>query len=238
MAMLTPDSITIIPVKGIGEITLGDNVAAAIVNALDAANIALANGDILVITQKIVSKSEGRVIQTEDDAAYRRLVLAEATEIIRRRGDLVIAKTQHGFICANAGVDRSNTAPGTAILLPRDPDHSAHAIHTYLKHRTGITIPIIISDTFGRPWRRGLTDVAIGISGLKATEDLRGTPDAYGRMLDVTEIAIVDELASAANLVMGKADNIPAAIVRGASAPRGTGRATDIVRPSDEDLFR
>jgi coenzyme F420-0:L-glutamate ligase/coenzyme F420-1:gamma-L-glutamate ligase len=157
---------------------------------------------------------------------------------VRRRGDLIIAETKHGFVCANAGVDRSNAAPGTMILLPDDPDRSAHRIRAKLLQTTGIDFPVIISDTFGRPWRQGLTDVAIGVSGLTPILDLVGTMDWSGRQLDVTQIAVADELAAAADLVMGKASGTPAALVRGYEGPRGDGRGSDLVRPVDGDLFR
>jgi coenzyme F420-0:L-glutamate ligase / coenzyme F420-1:gamma-L-glutamate ligase len=193
-----------------------------------------------VVTHKVVSKAEGRVVDIEGDEEQfkRALVESEASSIVRRRGDLIIAETKHGFICANAGVDRSNADPGTMILLPEDPDRSAHRIRLRLERRFGGDIPVIISDTFGRPWRRGLTDVAIGVSGLSAIVDLRGSLDWTGRELEVTEIAVADELASAADLVMGKASGIPAALVRGYEGPRGEGRGTDLIRPASEDLFR
>ncbi len=200
--------------------------------------MALRPDDVLVVTHKVISKAEGLSVEVADERAYRRLVEEEALEIVRRRGDLVIAKTRHGFICANAGVDRSNTRDGWAVLLPRDPDRSAHTLRTRLERRTGVDVPVIVSDTFGRPWRRGLTDVAIGISGLEPILDLRGSADMYGRVLDVTEVAVADEMAAAADLVMGKASGIPAAIIRGARPPLGPGRAADIVRPAAEDLFR
>ena len=158
--------------------------------------------------------------------------------IVRRRGDLIIAETKHGFICANAGIDRSNAAPGTMVLLPEDPDRSALRIRTRLERHFGIELAVIISDTFGRPWRRGLTDVAIGASGLTTLLDLKGTRDWSGRELEVTEIAVADELAAAADLVMGKASGIPAALIRGYEGPRGEGRGQDLVRPPGEDLFR
>jgi coenzyme F420-0:L-glutamate ligase/coenzyme F420-1:gamma-L-glutamate ligase len=197
-------------------------------------------GDVLVVTHKIVSKAEGRVVEIvgDEEVFKRTLVESEAASIVRRRGDLIIAETKHGFICANAGVDRSNAEPGTMILLPEDPDRSAHRIRTKLERRIGVDLPVIISDTFGRPWRRGLTDIAIGVSGLEAIVDLKGTTDWLGRDLQVTEIAIADEIASAADLVMGKAAGIPAALVRGYGGPRGNGRGRDLVRPPDEDLFR
>jgi coenzyme F420-0:L-glutamate ligase/coenzyme F420-1:gamma-L-glutamate ligase len=195
---------------------------------------------VLVVTHKVVSKAEGRVVAIEGDEEQfkRALVESEASSIVRRRGDLIIAETEHGFICANAGVDRSNADPGTMIMLPEDPDRSAHRIRLRLERRFGVDIPVIISDTFGRPWRRGLTDVAIGVSGLSAIVDLRGSTDWTGRELEVTEIAVADELASAADLVMGKASGIPAALVRGYEGPRGEGRGADLVRPANEDLFR
>ncbi|MFQ5555871.1 MAG: coenzyme F420-0:L-glutamate ligase [Acidimicrobiia bacterium] len=231
-------ALSILPVTGIGDVLPGDDVADVIVSGLGSSGIELQSGDVVVVTHKIVSKAEGRVVAVADDAEYRRLVLSQAAEVIRRRGDLVITKTEHGFICANAGVDRSNTADGSALLLPTDPDRSAHTIRIRLERHAGARLAVVVSDTFGRPWRRGLTDVAIGVSGLEALIDLKGTSDMYGRTLDVTEVAIVDELASAADLVMGKASGIPVAIVRGGDFGPGEGRATDLVRPADEDLFR
>jgi coenzyme F420-0:L-glutamate ligase/coenzyme F420-1:gamma-L-glutamate ligase len=178
------------------------------------------------------------VVPAASDADYRAVVEREAAAVLRRRGDLVIARTEHGFICANSGVDRSNTAPGTAVLLPRDPDRSAHRIRRRIATATGVDVAVVVTDTFGRAWRRGVVDVAIGVSGIEAILDLRGTPDAGGRIMEATEVAVVDEIAAAADLVMGKASGIPAALVRGVSAPRGEGRARDLVRPADEDLFR
>jgi coenzyme F420-0:L-glutamate ligase/coenzyme F420-1:gamma-L-glutamate ligase len=195
---------------------------------------------VIVVTHKIVSKAEGRVVEVagDEEAFKRSLVESEAVSIVRRRGDLIIAETKHGFICANAGVDRSNAEPGTMILLPEDPDRSAHRIRTKLQRRLGVDLPVIISDTFGRPWRRGLTDIAIGVSGLMAVVDLRGTADWVGRELHVTEVAVADEIASAADLVMGKSAGIPAAVVRGYEGPRGEGRGRDLIRSPEEDLFR
>jgi coenzyme F420-0:L-glutamate ligase / coenzyme F420-1:gamma-L-glutamate ligase len=225
------------PVPGIPEIAPGDDLAGLIVTAAEAAGLRLADGDVVVITHKVVSKAEGRVVEILDEAQYRALVEEEAAAIVRRRGDLVIAKTRHGFICANAGVDRSNTASGTAVLLPIDPDRSAHRIRTLLERATGAALGVVITDTFGRPWRRGLVDIAIGVSGLPAILDLRGTEDAQGRVMEVTEIAVVDEIAAAADLVMGKAAQVPVAIVRGLRLD-GDGRAADLVRQPSEDLFR
>jgi coenzyme F420-0:L-glutamate ligase/coenzyme F420-1:gamma-L-glutamate ligase len=231
--------ILITPVPGIPEIEPGDDIAAAVLSAVDAVNgLRLESGDILVITHKIVSKAEGRVIDAGDDETYRAAVAAEADAVIRRRGDLIIARTRHGFICANAGVDRSNVRDNRAVLLPIDPDRSAHSIRMRISQESGFDIPVIISDTFGRPWRRGQTDVAIGVSGLDPIDDLRGVPDANGRIMEATEVAIVDEIAAAADLAMGKSTQIPVAIVRGVVWRPGTGRARDMVRPEDEDLFR
>lgn len=225
------------PVPGIGEIRPGDDLAGMIVDAIKADGWALEERDIVVVTHKVVSKQEGRIVAIPDEATYRSLVLDEAAEVIRRRGDLIIAKTKHGFICANAAVDRSNVADGFALLLPVDPDRSAHRIRTLIERASDTSVGVVITDTFGRPWRRGLVDVAIGISGLPSIVDLRGTTDAHGNELSVTEVAIVDEIAAAADLVMGKATQIPVAVVRGLQL-EGTGRVTDLVRPADEDLFR
>lgn len=228
----------ILPLHGIGEVHNGDDVASVLLPAIDA--VGPEDGDVLVVTHKIVSKAEGAVREIVGDEEEFKTALVEeiARSIVRRRGSLIIAETKHGFVCANAGVDRSNAAPGTMILLPDDPDRSAHRIRAKLAQSTGIDFPVIISDTFGRPWRRGLTDIAIGISGLLPILDLVGTQDWSGRDLDVTQVAVADELAAAADLVMGKASGIPAALVRGYDGPRGEGRATELVRPVDEDMFR
>lgn len=231
-------SLIVTPVEGIDAVNPGDEVTDLLADALEP--LAPVPGDVLVVTHKIVSKAEGRVVVVEGDeeAAKLALVESEAVSIIRRRGSLIIAQTKHGFICANAGVDRSNAGPGTMVLLPEDPDRSAHRIRVRLQRRLGVDLPVIISDTFGRPWRKGLTDVAIGVSGLEAIVDLKGSKDWSGRELEVTEIAVADELASAADLVMGKASGIPAALIRGYRGPRGEGRGVDLVRPVEEDLFR
>ena len=231
-------SLEIHPLRNVGVVERGDDIATILAPALQ--DIATREGDVLVVTHKIVSKSEGAVREiVGDEEVFKKALVEEvARAIVRRRGDLVIAETKHGFVCANAGIDRSNTAPGTMILLPDDPDRSAHRIRMKLLQSVGIDIPVIITDTFGRPWRRGLTDVAIGVSGLAPILDLIGTKDWAGRDLEVTEIAIADELAAAADLVMGKAAGIPAALIRGYEGPRGEGRASDLVRPVNEDLFR
>lgn len=226
------------PLLGVGKVGHGDDVASLLEPPLR--EIGPRAGDVLVVTHKIVSKAEGAVRRVEgDEEEFKKALVEEISRsIVRRRGDLIIAETQHGFVCANAGVDRSNADPGTMILLPDDPDRSAHRIRAKLRRSLEVDLPVIISDTFGRPWRRGLTDVAIGVSGLLPILDLVGTKDWSGRELDVTEVAVADELASAADLVMGKADGIPAALIRGYDGPRGDGRGTDLVRSVDEDLFR
>jgi len=231
-------SLQILPLTGIGAVGPGDEIIEILAGGLDP--LSPQDGDVLVVTHKIVSKAEGRVVAVagDEEEFKRSLVESEAVSIVRRRGNLIIAETKHGFICANAGVDRSNAEPGTMILLPEDPDRSAHRIRVRLQRHFGVDLPVIISDTFGRPWRRGLTDIAIGVSGIDAVVDLRGTRDWTGRELEVTEIAVADELAAAADLVMGKADGIPAALIRGYQGPRGEGRGQDLVRPVDEDLFR
>ncbi len=231
------NAISLFPLEGIGEVHPGDDLASMIVESAQSGNIGIVDRDIIVITHKVVSKAEGQIREIPDEKAYRELVESEAVRIVRRRGDLVIAQTRHGFICANGAVDRSNVEAGYAVLLPVDPDRSAHRIRTLIERMTGASIGVVITDTFGRPWRRGLTDVAIGISGLPSLIDLRGTTDTHGNMLEVTEIAAVDEIASAADLVMGKATGIPAAIVRGLHL-EGDGRVADLIRPPGEDLFR
>lgn len=231
-------SLEVHPLTGIGRVSEGDDVASILIPSL--AQLSPVDGDVVVVTHKIVSKAEGAVRQIEGDEEEfkRKLVEEEAVSIIRRRGDLIIAETKHGFVCANAAVDRSNAEPGTMILLPDDPDRSAHRIRNRLEQHFGVGLAVLITDTFGRPWRRGLTDVAIGVSGLVAVLDLMGTEDWMGRRLEVTEVAVADELASAADLVMGKQSGIPAALIRGYEGPRGEGRGSDLVRPVNEDLFR
>lgn len=231
-------SLEVHPLLGIGRVEPGDDVAAALVEPLR--TLQPRDGDIVVVTHKIVSKAEGAVREIVGDEREFKMRLAEqeAVSIIRRRGDLIIAETKHGFVCASAGIDRSNADPGTVILLPEDPDRSAHRIRIRLEREFGVRLGVISSDTFGRAWRRGLTDVAIGISGIPAIVDLRGTRDWLGHELEVTEVAVADEIAAAADLVMGKASGIPAALVRGLDLPAAEGRARDLVRPPDEDLFR
>lgn len=225
-------------VEGIGEITRGADLAGIIADTTE-----LADGDVVVVTQKIVSKAEGAMadVDPDDPLSHKPIVERESKRILRRRGDLIISETHHGFVCANAGVDLSNVAAGAAALLPADPDRSARRIRDGIRGRTGRVVAVIVSDTFGRPWRRGVTDVAIGSAGILPILDLRGDTDAYGRELAVTEVAIVDELAAAADLVMGKSSGIPVAIVRGVDARWASERGgvrDQIVRAPHEDLFR
>jgi coenzyme F420-0:L-glutamate ligase/coenzyme F420-1:gamma-L-glutamate ligase len=229
-------------VEGIGEIRPGDVLADVIATAVGSPpNGPLAHGDVLVVTQKIVSKAEGRLVAVDPDdpLSHKGVVEAEAVRILRRRGDLVITETRHGFVCANSGVDLSNVQRGEAALLPLDSDRSARRIRDGLRARLGLELAVIVSDTFGRPWRRGLTDVAIGVAGVAGVVDLRGTEDALGRTMQVTEVAVADELASAAELVMGKSAGIPVAVVRGVDAAwRREAGIGELIRPPQEDLFR
>ena len=231
-------SISLIPVHGIAEIVPGDVLAEVIL----AAEPGLEDGDVLVVTQKVVSKAEGRLaaVDPQDPLDHKRLVLDEARRVLRRRGDLLITETEHGFVCANSGIDLSNVALGQAALLPRDSDRSARRIRDGIRARAGVEVGVVISDTFGRAWRKGLTDVALGTAGVAAVVDLRGTVDAQGRELQVTEVCVADELAGAAELVMGKATGVPVAIVRGIDPAwlRESSVASEVVRDPAEDLFR
>jgi coenzyme F420-0:L-glutamate ligase / coenzyme F420-1:gamma-L-glutamate ligase len=231
-------TLSIHPLEGIGEVATGDDLGGMLLATWRGGGLGIVDGDVLVVTHKVVSKAEGRIRPAPDDAAYRSLAAAEAAAVLRRRGDLIIARTRHGFICANAGVDRSNAPEGMAVLLPDDADRSAHGIRARIEHESGARIAVIVTDTFGRAWRRGLSDVAIGVSGMDPILDLRGSTDSHGRTLEVTEVAIADEIAAAADLVMGKASGIPAAVVRGLEWEPGEGRAVDLVRPAAEDFFR
>jgi coenzyme F420-0:L-glutamate ligase/coenzyme F420-1:gamma-L-glutamate ligase len=235
--------LSVFGIEGVGEIQPGADLAGIIVRAAtDGDGTTLADGDVLVVTQKVVSKAEGRLVAIDpaDPLAHKPLVEQESVRVLRRRGDLVISETTHGFVCANAGIDLSNVAEGQAALLPVDPDRSARRIRDALRYRHGVDVAVIVSDTFGRAWRRGVTDVAIGCAGIAGVVDLRGTRDALGREMQVTEVAIVDEVAAAAELVMGKASGIPAAVVRGVDpAWLRPGSVTgEVVRSPAEDLFR
>jgi coenzyme F420-0:L-glutamate ligase/coenzyme F420-1:gamma-L-glutamate ligase len=237
----------VIPVGGLPEIAAGDDIAAMIAGAVE-----LAEGDIVVVAQKIVSKAEGRVVRLneiepseqarelagDEDPRKIEAILREAVRLVRVRPPLIVAETRQGFICGSAGVDASNApAEGTLVLLPVDPDASAEKLRNRLRELTGADVAVIVSDSFGRPWRIGTTDVAIGAAGLAVLNDLRGTTDRRGYELRSTQIAVADELAGAADLVMGKANGIPVAVVRGADF-RGDKAARDLVIPEERDLFR
>jgi coenzyme F420-0:L-glutamate ligase / coenzyme F420-1:gamma-L-glutamate ligase len=224
----------ILPLLGVPEVRPGDDLLRLLGDSLDAGG-GLESGDVVVVAQKVVSKAEGRVERTDD---YLGVVLREARSVRRRRDQLVIAETAHGFVCASAGVDRSNAPEeGTVVLLPVDPDASARALRDGLGARFGITPAVIVSDSFGRAWRQGTTDVAIGVAGLEPLLDLRGTSDSRGYRLQSTLVAVADELAGAAELVMGKARGVPGALVRGFDSPAGAGLARDLVMPPERDLF-
>lgn len=229
----------VLPVEGIAEIRPGDVLADVIAAAC---GDRLHDADVVVVTQKVVSKAEGRLVAIDpgDPIAHKELVEAEAVRVLRRRGDLIMTETGHGFVCANAGVDLSNVERGWAALLPVDPDRSARRIRDGLRARLAVEVAVLVSDTFGRTWRRGSTDVAIGIAGIAGVADLRGTPDALGRELQVTEVCVADEVAAAADLVMGKSKGVPVAIVRGLDPLylRDASVRSEIVRRHDEDLFR
>jgi coenzyme F420-0:L-glutamate ligase/coenzyme F420-1:gamma-L-glutamate ligase len=237
----------VIPVRGIPELEEGDDLGALLAEAA-----AFEERDVLVVAQKAVSKVEGRVVSLEEvepserarelaggeDARRLEVVLRESREIVRSRPPLVIAETRHGFVCASAGVDASNAkGPGTLVLLPLDPDASARGLRGRIRELAGVDVGVIVSDSFGRAWRRGTTDVALGIAGIVPLLDLRGVRDSTGYELHATEIAVADEIAGAAELVMGKTEGIPAAILRGL-ALAGEGSGIDLVMPRERDLFR
>jgi coenzyme F420-0:L-glutamate ligase/coenzyme F420-1:gamma-L-glutamate ligase len=239
--------ISILPVEGLPEIGEGDDLAALIAERAE-----LADGDVLVVAQKAVSKSEGRAVRLDEvepserarelagasDPRQQEVILRESVRLVRVRPPLVIAVTRHGFVCASAGVDASNAPePGSVVLLPEDPDASAARLRERIRELTGIEIGVIVSDSFGRPWRQGTTDVAIGLSGVRPLLDLKGIRDPTGYELHATVIAVADELAGAAELVLGKTDRVPAAVIRGADAC-GEGSARDLVMPPERDLFR
>ena len=239
MPVADPGALTVLPITGIGEVRPGDEVGALLADALAGS---VQDGDVVVVTQKVVSKAEGRLVavDADDPGAKVRVVEREAVRVLRRRGELLITETAHGFVCANAGVDLSNVAEGTAALLPVDPDRSARRVRGELRRRLGVEVGVVVSDTFGRTWRRGVTDVAIGCAGVAAVIDLRGTLDAGGRELVATEVCVADELAAAAELVMGKDRQVPVALVRGVPTAwlREGSVAGEIVRTTGEDLFR
>jgi len=255
-----PNRVEVLALDGIPEIRPGDDLPAIITNALEATPGALParDDDMLVVTQKIVSKAENAIVdlttieprpeaiafaeQWDRDARQIEVVLREAVRVVRMDNGVVITETPHGFVCANGGIDASNVGPASGsivTLLPVDPDASAGRIRKAVHQRTGVDVPVVISDSFGRPWRWGIVDIAIGVSGLLPLEDLRGSPDRDGRIMRSTVRAVADELASAAELTLGKSDGRPVALVRGAAFARGEGSVLrDVVMPARLDLFR
>ena len=247
-------SIQILPLSGLPEVRPGDEVARLIADALSAQDFRIQSGDILIVAQKIISKAEGRIVSLvsvipsehavswaqawDKDARAVELVLRESKRIVRMERGVIISETRHGFVCANAGIDLSNAPEGTAILLPVDPDASARVLKEKLDAAFQTDIGVVISDTFGRPWREGLVNVALGVAGLAPLIDYRGEKDSGGKLLQATIIALADELASAAELVMGKSDRVPVAIIRGAQFSSRQGSGRDLIRPAEKDLFR
>jgi coenzyme F420-0:L-glutamate ligase/coenzyme F420-1:gamma-L-glutamate ligase len=246
--------IQLLPVLGMGEIEPGTDLAAVLGAALEEQGTPLEDGDILVVTQKVVSKAEGALVQLDDiepsplaaewaarwdkDARVVELVLRESRRIVRMERGVIISETKHGLVCANAGIDCSNVGHGRATLLPVDPDASAERLRAELSKASGARIGVIISDTFGRAWREGQTNVAIGVAGVEALRHFEGQVDPTGYELRVTMLATADELASAAEMVMGKVDGVPVALVRGLERALGSGSASELVRPAANDLFR
>jgi coenzyme F420-0:L-glutamate ligase/coenzyme F420-1:gamma-L-glutamate ligase len=243
--------VRVIPLVGIPQVAEGDDLGALVAEAAERAG-GLEDRDVVVVAHKIVSKAEGRVIRIDEVVAGARarelaggedprrieVILRESTRLLRTRPPLVIAETRHGFVCASAGVDASNVPePDTLVLLPLDPDESARGIRGRLRELTGRDVGVIVSDSFGRAWRQGTTDVAIGCAGIRPIDDLRGQRDRLGYELHATQIALADELAGAAELVMGKTDDVPAAVIRGVDAA-GDGSARELVMPPERDLFR
>lgn len=238
-----PGEVIIRAVSGIPEIRPGDDLAGMVADALGA--LGLSDRDVVVVTQKVVSKAEHRLeaVDPDNPLGHRPIVEREARRVLRRRGDLLVTETEHGFVCANAGADLSNVEAGWVALLPRDPDRSARRIRDRIAATLGVEVGVIVTDTFGRPWRLGVVDVAIGCAGIRPIVDLRGTADSLGRPLAVTEVAVVDEIAAAAELVMGKARGVPVAVVQGLDPawfdlPADTGVVQGLVRDPSEDLFR
>ena len=230
------NEIRIIPVEGIPEIKVDDNLAEITFDVLNKSEIGIEKNDIFIVTQKIVSKSEGmeRDLSNYD---FEQLLQSESKKIIRKRGDLVIAKTHHGFICANAGIDKSNVKKNSALLLPEDPNKSADKFRKRFESLANLPIAVIISDTFGRAWRKGQVNFAIGSSGISPIDSYIGKLDSFNNELNATEIAVIDELASAAELVMKKTIDVPIAIIRGVDYKSSKLNASELIRNDNEDFF-
>ena len=245
----------IIAVEGLGEIRSGDSLAPMVVEACERLEVALQDGDVLVLAQKIVSKSEGRSVDLRTvtpsaeastlsaeldgkDPRLLELILRESRRVVAKGRSTIVVETHHGFVCANAGIDLSNIGIDHALLLPEDPDGSARRIREEVRQLTRRAVGVVITDTFGRPWRLGTTDVAIGVAGFAPLIDYRGQVDPYGYELKASVTAVADQIAGAAELVMGKKSNVPAAIVRGCELPPRDGSAKDLIRPAEDDLFR
>ena len=236
-------SLLVVPLAGMAEVRAGDDLARLLLEAVGRAGLELADGDVLAVTSKVVAKAEGRLVPLPDDPAGRERALqeavaAETARVVARRGRLVIAETRHGLVGANALVDASNAGGDRLVLLPADPDASAARLRAAIEELDGHDVAVVVTDTLGRPWRLGQTDVAVGLAGMGALEDWRGRADGDGRQLEVTEVAVADEVAAAADLVKGKASRVPAALLRGVPRPKGDGTAHDLVRPPTDDLFR
>lgn len=247
-------NIQILGLRDVPEVGPGDDLARLALESATASGVSLRDGDVLVITQKVVSKAEGRLVDLatvepsdlarrfadrwKKDARYVEVVLRESVRLVRMDRGLIISETRHGFVCANAGVDASNVAGELACLLPLDPDTSAAALRRELMRHTGIDLAVIISDSFGRPWRNGITNVAIGVAGLAPLADYRGQPDDFGRVMQASVLAVADELAAAAELVAGKVNRCPFVVVRGYTYERREGRASELVMDATMDMFR
>jgi coenzyme F420-0:L-glutamate ligase / coenzyme F420-1:gamma-L-glutamate ligase len=251
----TTTEIRVIGLRQVPEVKPGDNLAEIVLDAARAADLDFLPGDVLIVTHKVVSKSENALVDLrtiepsglarafgetwDKDPRYIEVVLRESTRLLRMERGLIISRTRHGLICANAGVDASNVSGGDIVaLLPRDPDASALALARSLSARLGFDLAVIITDSFGRPWRNGITNVAIGVAGLAPLLDYRGQPDDFGRIMSASVLAVADEIASAAELVSGKVNRCPFVVVRGYDYPRGEGRAADLIMPDSMDLFR
>jgi coenzyme F420-0:L-glutamate ligase/coenzyme F420-1:gamma-L-glutamate ligase len=253
----TPQSaeVRIIGLRETPEVHPGDDIAQVVLDAAAATGVTLADGDVLVVTHKVISKAEGALVDLREvepselarrfaetwgkDPRYIEVVLRESDRILRMERGLIISRTRHGFICANAAVDASNVSGGEIVsLLPRDPDASAAALRAELGRRLGLDLAIVITDSFGRPWRNGITNVAIGVAGMQPIADYRGQPDDFGRVMSASILAVADEIASAAELVSGKVNRCPFIVVRGYDYPRGEGTGADLIMPDQMNLFR